>query len=42
MLTLAQQKYLYSRNPQLKAQMEKDREEKTREAARKEAEKSEG
>ena len=41
-LTLAQQKYLYSRNPQLKAQMEKDREEKTREAARKEAEKSEG
>jgi len=42
LLTLAQQKYLYSRNPQLKAQMEKDREEKAREAARKEAEQSEG
>ncbi len=40
-LTLAQQKYLYSKNPQLKAQMEKDREEKAREVARKEAEKAE-
>ncbi|WP_340587440.1 membrane protein insertase YidC [Erythrobacter alti] len=41
-LTLAQQKYLYSKNPQLRAQMEKDREEKAREAARKEAEKAKG
>mgnify|MGYP000415731835 CR=1 FL=1 len=37
-LTLAQQKYLYSRNPQLKAQMAKEREEKAREAERKKAE----
>ncbi|WP_271079447.1 membrane protein insertase YidC [Aurantiacibacter sp. MUD61] len=41
-LTLAQQKYLYSRNPQLKAQMEKEREEKAREAERKKAEQAEG
>jgi len=33
-LTLAQQKYLYSRHPQLKAQMDKDREEKARAAER--------
>ncbi len=37
-LTLAQQWYLYSRNPELKAQMAKDREEKAREAERKKAE----
>ena len=36
-LTLAQQWYLYSRNPELKAQMAKDREEKAREAERKKA-----
>ncbi len=36
-LTLAQQKYLYSRNPELKAQMAKEREEKAREAERKKA-----
>ncbi|MGB3165947.1 MAG: membrane protein insertase YidC [Alteraurantiacibacter sp.] len=41
-LTLAQQKYLYSRNPQLKAQMAKEKEVKEREAARKEAQGSEG
>ena len=40
-LTLAQQKYLYSRNPQLKASMEKDREEKARAAEREKAEKAE-
>ncbi len=34
-LTLAQQKYLYARNPELKAQMAKEREEKAREAERK-------
>ena len=39
-LTLAQQKYLYMRNPQLKAQMEKDREEKARAAEREKAEKA--
>jgi YidC/Oxa1 family membrane protein insertase len=33
-LTLGQQKYLYSKHPQLKAQMEKDREEKARAAER--------
>lgn len=33
-LTLAQQKYLYSKHPQLKAQMDKDREEKARVAGR--------
>lgn len=37
-LTLAQQKYLYARNPELKAQMAKEREEKAREAERKKAE----
>ncbi len=36
-LTLAQQKYLYARNPELKAQMAKEREEKAREAERKKA-----
>jgi len=36
-LTLAQQRYLYARNPQLKAQMAKEREEKAREAERKKA-----
>jgi YidC/Oxa1 family membrane protein insertase len=33
-LTLGQQKYLYSRHPQLRAQMDKDREEKARAAER--------
>ncbi|MGB3794999.1 MAG: membrane protein insertase YidC [Alteraurantiacibacter sp.] len=37
-LTLAQQKYLYSRNPELKAQMAKEREEKALAAAREKAE----
>ncbi|MCB2067051.1 MAG: membrane protein insertase YidC [Erythrobacter sp.] len=37
LLTLAQQKYLYSRNPQLRAQMEKEREEKARAHAREKA-----
>ncbi len=37
-LTLAQQKYLYARNPQLKAAMEKEREEKARAAERAKAE----
>lgn len=36
-LTLAQQKYLYARNPQLKQQMAKEREAKEREAASKKA-----
>jgi len=36
-LTLGQQKYLYSRHPQLKAQMEKDREDKARAAEREKA-----
>jgi YidC/Oxa1 family membrane protein insertase len=36
-LTLGQQKYLYSRHPQLKAQMDKDREEKARAAEREKA-----
>ena len=40
-LTLAQQKYLYSRNPQLKAAMLKEKEEKERAAAREKAEQSE-
>ena len=39
-LTLAQQKYLYMRNPQLRMQMEKDREEKLRAAEREKAEKA--
>ena len=39
-LTLAQQKYLYSRNPQLKAAMLKDKEEKARQAERDKAEKA--
>ncbi|RJY09278.1 membrane protein insertase YidC [Aurantiacibacter aquimixticola] len=39
-LTLAQQWYLYSRNPQLKAQMLKDKEEKLRAAEREKAEKA--
>jgi len=37
LLTLAQQKYLYSRHPQLKAQMEKDRADKARAAEREKA-----
>ncbi len=37
-LTLAQQKYLYSRNPELKAAMQKDKEEKARAAERAKAE----
>ncbi|MWV27023.1 membrane protein insertase YidC [Aurantiacibacter rhizosphaerae] len=37
-LTLAQQKYLYSRNPELKAQMAKEREEKALAAKREKAE----
>ena len=41
-LTLAQQKFLYSRNPQLRAQMDKDREEKARAAERDKAEKADG
>ncbi|MFC4254263.1 membrane protein insertase YidC [Altererythrobacter xixiisoli] len=36
-LTIAQQKYLYSRHPQLKAQMAKEREDKARAAAREKA-----
>ncbi|AKH42700.1 YidC/Oxa1 family membrane protein insertase [Altererythrobacter atlanticus] len=36
-LTVAQQKYLYSRHPQLKAQMEKDRADKARAAEREKA-----
>ncbi len=39
-LTLAQQKYLYSTNPQLKAAMLKDKEEKARAAEREKAEKA--
>ncbi|VVS99774.1 membrane protein insertase YidC [Erythrobacter sp. EC-HK427] len=39
-LTLAQQKYLYARNPQLKAAMLKEKEEKERAAAREQAEKA--
>ena len=40
LLTLAQQKYLYSRNPQLKAAMLKEKEEKLRAAEREKAEKA--
>lgn len=40
-LTLAQQKYLYARNPQLKAAMLKEKEEKERAAAREKAGKAE-
>lgn len=41
-LTLAQQKYLYSRNPQLKAAMLKEKDEKERAAAREKTEKAQG
>ena len=40
-LTLAQQSYLYSKHPQLKAAAEKEKAEKAKQKAREEAEKSE-
>ncbi|RPF71819.1 membrane protein insertase YidC [Aurantiacibacter spongiae] len=42
LLTLAQQRYLYAKNPQLRAQMAKDREEKARKAEREKAARAEG
>ena len=41
-LTLAQQKYLYSQHPQLRAQAEKDKAEAARKAEQKKAEKAKG
>ena len=42
MLTLAQQKYLYSRNPQLREAMLREKEEKARAAEREKAAKADG